>query len=123
MLWKRKEKNVKKYYDEKLEEYLSQLEHAMWDLQKVVKEVLTKKLAVEVYPEGADKEQAKQDLAKAQRSLICHVGAVDARRQEAIDYYNTHLDSLKDFNYKHPSLYSTGHQVIENTIKSYYDKK
>lgn len=119
---RKKEKNVNKYYDEKFEEYLNQLEDAAWNLQKVVEEVLVKKDAVEVYPEGPDKEKAKQDLEKAKYSLICHVGAVDARQQEAIDYYTTHFDKLKEFNYKHPNKYFTSHEIIENTIKNYYRK-
>jgi len=123
MFWKKKkEESVNQFYADQFEEYLNRLQNATWNLQDAVEEVLVKKDAVKVYPKGPDKEQAKQDLEKARYSLICHVGAVDARQQEAIDYYTAHLDKLKEFNYKHPSLYSTSHKIIENTIKDYYHK-
>ena len=83
---------------------------------------LTKKLAIEVYPEGADKQTAKEDLEVAQQKLICAIGSMDARRQEMINYYTTNLEKLKDENYKSPQFYSTSHETVEWAIKMFYHR-
>lgn len=118
----KKKESVNQIYADHFEEYLNKLQTAMWNLQDAVEEVLKKKDAVEVYPEGPDKEQAKQDLEKVKQSLICRVGYMDGRQQEAIDYYTAQFDKLEEFNYKHPNKYPTSHELIENEVKNYYHK-
>lgn len=115
-----KEENVNKYYDEKYTEYVRLFKDAQENVRGGVENVLTKKLAIEVYPEGADKERAKQDLEKAQHSLICHVGAMDARRQEMLEYYTKWYEKLKPFNWRSPYDYGTSHETIECAVKNYY---
>ena len=115
-----KEENINKYYDEKYTEYVSLFKTAQQNLRDSAENVLTKKLAVEIYPEGADKEQAKQDLEKAQHSLICHIGAMDARRQEMLEYYTKWYEELKPFNWRSPYDYGTSHETIECVVTNFY---
>lgn len=117
---KTQKESVNQWYADKFDEYVNKLQNAIWNLQDAVDLVLKKKNAVAVYPEGPDKEMAKCDLEKAQYSLICYVGAMDARQQEAIDYYDANAEKLEEFHYKHPSKYLTSHKIIENAVEHYY---
>lgn len=118
-MFKKKTKIIN-LYAEKYENIVDQYLQAQMSVQSRAETSLVKKLAVEVYPEGPDKQAAQRDLDEVQQSLICAIGSMDARRQEMIDFYITNFEKIKDENYKNPQFYSKSHETVEFAIKMFY---
>ena len=116
----KKHRTIVNLYAEKYENIVDQYLQAQTSVQSRAEASLIKKLAIEVYPEGADKQAAQKELDEAQRSLICAIGAMDARRQEMIDYYTTNFEKIKDENYKSPQFYPKSHDTVEFAIQCFY---
>ena len=74
--------------------------------------------AVEVYPEGPDKEAEKRELAHAKELLICAVADYDGQLAELRSFYENHYDDLKYTKQAdwRPSQRPTSHQIIRNCI-------
>lgn len=118
-MFKKKNKEPN-YQAERYESLRIELTRAQTELADAVCAVIIKRDVLDLYPEGPDKEQAKEDLAKTQRSLICHVGAYDARRQETIEYYKKNYEALSL--YPSPESRWTSHDVVEWAYKYKYKK-
>ena len=87
-------------------------------------EVIMKKLAVDIYPDGPDKQRAQDELDKAQQRLIVSIGAMDARKQELIEYYTSNFEKIKESFYglRDPRDYGTSHEVVECTVRNFYKR-
>ncbi len=114
----------KKYRPNLYEEQYKALLTAVCEEQKrligAVETIIRKQGVIALYPEGPDKNTAIQDCEKAKHKMICTIGAYDARRQEAIEYFKQnfeHLDGWADGTNK-----ATSHAIIENTYYNFYKK-
>lgn len=123
MFKKNKVKPVNLYaeeYDRKENAFLE----ARFSIISRTEEVIMKKLAVDMYPEGPDKRTAQKDLEEARQSLVCAIGSMDARRQEMIDYYTANFEKIKEnyYNLRDPHDYSTSHRLVECTVRNFYKR-
>ncbi len=123
MLKKNKVKQINLYaeeYDRKENAFIE----TRFSIMSRTEEVIIKRLAVDMYPEGPDKQTAQNELNNAQQRLIKSIGAMDARRQELIDYYTTNLEKIKEssYNLRDPHDYSTSHALIETIIRNFYKR-
>lgn len=90
------------------------VDDAQISLENAVKKVIIKQGVISLYPDGSDKKAAQKELDKAKHSLLCCIGAYDARVQE-----------LKDYLYKQCSgrvIAYTSHAIIEDTYEKFYKK-
>ncbi len=106
--------------DKKIKELSNERVRAIGLIRERAKKVIICNGAIDLYPEGADKEKAKRDAEAARHSLLCAVGHFDdivRQCREALDEEgerNTTLGYRKDF--------TTSHQWIELAYEEFYKK-
>ena len=76
--------------------------------------------AIDIYPEGADKEKAKRDADKAKESLLCAVGHYD-------DLLRQYKEALAEEGERNTTAYwtkefKTSHEWIEMAYEEFYKK-
>lgn len=75
--------------------------------------------AIDLYPEGADKEKAKEDAEKAKYSLLCAIGHYD-------DVVRQYKEVVASPNRNTTAYYGrtlqTSHEWIEYVYKNFYNK-
>jgi len=107
-------------YEEQYEALLNAVCEGQWRLISATETVIKKQGVIALYPEGPDKKHAVKDCEEAKYSLLCAIGAYDARRQEAIEYFKQnfeHLEGWADGTNK-----ATSHAIIENAYYNFYRK-
>lgn len=112
-----KKKDTLNYYESTFEAKLSEFYQAKSSLESSVREVAARKMVIDFYPEGADRKKAQQELADSQRSLICRIGAYDARLAAVTIYYTNNYEQLS--HYASPDRFGTSHDIVVNVAKNY----
>lgn len=107
-------------YEEQYETLLSAVCEAKNWLISATEAVIRKQGVIALYPEGADKKTAIQDCEKAKYKMICAIGAYDARRQEAIEYFKQNFEHLEGW--ANGTDKATSHAIIENAYYNFYKK-
>ena len=72
--------------------------------------------AIDLYPEGADKEAERRELARAQNRLICVIADYDGRWAELKSYHMTHYTEIQESRQANwnPDQWPTSHQIVRN---------
>lgn len=83
-------------------------------ISNTVGDILIKKLAVDVYPDGVDKNHAIKDYEYAKHQLLCLIGEYD-------DEYQQYLNRVKNSKQEEefPPVYNS-HELIERCISEFY---
>lgn len=121
MFWSKKEETKSTSQDYVVKGFLAQRADAMHDLEERVEKVIICNGVIDLYPEGADKEAAKEQAEKAKRLLLCAIGRYD-------DIVNQYNDALKDIrrnttlNYMPILENGSSHALIENYYKNFYKR-
>lgn len=102
-------------YESLLNEYWS----ASKSLNAAVFLVAIRRDVISLYPDGADRISAENDLADAQHHLLCAIGAVDGRLADMNQYYEAHCDILQKNHYKVPNYYTKSHELVEQAYFAY----
>lgn len=89
MLWSKKEETRSTAQDYVVKGLLGQRQEAMRDLERCVEKVIICNGVIDLYPEGTDKETAKENAENAKRLLLCVMGRYD-------DIVNQYNDALKN---------------------------
>lgn len=77
-----KKKNTPTFLDRQIINKQEEFQSIKNMLSARIKDVIVKEKAVALYPDGADKEKAIDDLETAKQLLLCSVGSYDCRRME-----------------------------------------
>lgn len=89
------------------------------ELRKSVNRVFTALRAVDTYPEGPEKEKAKNFLEKTQRTMMRDYHAYNAVRQEALDFYNNNWQYMDEYSYSLPPSIPDAKHIIEQESQRY----
>ena len=97
---------------------LVELENARQDacisLKAAVKKTIIKQGVIALYIAGTpDKDIAQKEVEAAKRSLLCCIGAYDARLQELVDYAKKNNMGC---------VAATSHNIIEEAYEEFYKK-
>ena len=108
-------------YDEKRKDlHIELLEKQSW-LEKCTKRVIVKNGVINLYPEGADKEAAKNESEKAKKTLLAAIGSYDGIRIDILRYIKEHTDSFVTTT-EWPLDYITSHEIIERTYARFFQE-
>jgi len=121
MLFKKKStKPTSTFQDKKLYELQEDRLTAYRRLQERAEKVIICNGAIDLYPEGADKEKAKRDAEKAKYSLLCAIGVYD----DLVNQYQRAFD--EPYERVTTTYYgrecATSHEIIEKTYKNFYKR-
>ena len=119
MFFSKKNQDIKDTpQDSKRKQLQSDLRHKENHLHGVVWTVLSKKIAGDVYPEGADKELAKDELEYAKKFVLNCVADYDSSRKEIMDYVNNNIfETTKDWPVDH---FRRSHDIVERACEDFY---
>lgn len=72
--------------------------------------------AINLYPEGPDKEAERRELARAQNRLICVIADYDGKWSDLKSYHITHYAEIQESRQAswNPDLLPTSHQLVRN---------
>ena len=121
MLFKKKAvvKNIPNSYDTELTRLKHLFTDAYLGLESATRDVIIKKGASELYPNGTNKDKATTALKESRLSLIFKLEEYDKVREQ----YNTYLNKNRDFLNTTKDYFvskKSSHQIIEDTYKNFY---
>lgn len=105
--------------DRKRKQLQNDLHHKEKHLHNVVWTVLSRKIAAEVYPDGADKESARKELEYARKVVLNCVADYDLSKKELVDYINSNIfETTKDW----PTvvMIRKSHDIVERACEDFY---
>jgi hypothetical protein len=119
-MFKKKKKVIATSQDIFVKEYWEKLSVARGRLKDTVEAVIIRSGVVELYPEGADKTKAINDLNHAKSILLCAIGSYDSARNN----YNEALESIKPriTTASYGAAFKTSHEWVEIFYKEFYKK-
>lgn len=89
-------------------------------LRNCVKNTLAKIIAVSVYPEGTDKESAKNEAEEARHLVLCEIGEYDLALQELKTYIESHTFVTTARYPRNNDRLATSHQIIRHACSEFY---
>lgn len=98
--------------------FLSQIKDAEIYLQAAVEAVLYKKNVIDVYPSGADKNRAQEELEDARVSLLLKIARYDDCRARYFEYLEK--NKLPCYAYPYPT---DSHILVEIFVYNYNNGK
>ena len=106
--------------DKKIKELDNERLATAFTIRERAKRVIICNGAIDIYPEGADKEKAKRDADKAKESLLCAVGHYD-------DLLRQYKEALVEEGERNTTTYwtketNTSHEWIEMAYEEFYKK-
>lgn len=90
-------------------------------LEKCAKQVIVKNGVINLYPEGPDKEVAKEESEKAKKSLLTAIGSYDGIRCDMIQYIKKHSNDFVT-TVRWPLNYITSHEIIERAYARFFQE-
>lgn len=118
MFWK-KDKSTPTWADRESLRLKNEYFDAVKLLQYEAKNVIVKAGVENLYPEGPDKEAAKQETEKARKLLLCRIGKFDGIRSDYIRLRKEHADEFVTTCYFTTNLRSS-HDCIEDAWRDFY---
>lgn len=106
-------KSVASKEDSRLVELENARQDACISLKAAVKRTIIKQGVIALYPIGPDKDVAQKEAEAAKRSLLCCIGAYDARQQELVNYAKKNNTNC---------MTVTSHDIIEKAYEEFYKK-
>lgn len=112
--------NVDTALDKRIKEVNGERLATAYSIRERAKKVIICNGAVDLYPEGADKEKAKRDAEQAKKSLLCAVGHYD-------DLLRQYKEALSQEGERNTTAYwtketKTSHEWIEMAYEEFYKK-
>lgn len=117
-MFRRKEKPRRTVQDRNYRELWRDALTAKTRLKQKAQDVLVKKMAVELYPDGPDKKRAEEDLSVTKRGLLSAIGYYEERVREMIDYRRNNTNVITDIERYNPSIFDGSHQIVEQVCKT-----
>ena len=90
------------------------------DLRERVEKVIICNGAIDLYPEGADKEKAIVDAEAAKFGLLCAIGVFDDLTNQYLRALAEPLERRTTVDY--PTNITTSHEIIEMTYRDFYKR-
>ena len=121
MLFKKKKEPTSTPQDIKIEELADKRIIALGTLTERAEKVIICNGAIDLYPEGADKDKAIVEAEAAKFGLLCAIGVFD-------DLTNQYLTALAEPYERRTTLdytsnVATSHEIIERSYKNFYKNK
>lgn len=113
-----KKKTEINLFDEEMNNKKEAVFSAKNSILNKVCDIVVKKGVIDLYPEGADKEKAVQDLEQAKKSLICSIGAYDSALAEYKRYYTNNFEKSSS-RWIDPEDFGSSHYLVEMFYKHY----
>ena len=106
--------------DKKIKELDNERLATAFAIRERAKRVIICNGAIDLYPEGADKEAAKRDAEQAKNLLLCSVGHYD-------DLLRQYKEALSDKGERNTTVYwtketKTSHEWIEMAYEEFWKK-
>ena len=106
------DKKIKELHDERLT--------TAYSIRERAKKVIICNGAIDLYPEGADKEKAVRDAEAAKYSLLCAIGHYDDLRRQ-------YLEALAENGERNTTAYwtkecKTSHEWVEMAYEEFWKK-
>lgn len=91
-----------------------------WAIEAKARHVKTVLAAVEYYPEGADKDAEREELAISQRALMGAIAAYDDSLSELKRMFNTCREQIAESRQKewNPEQWPTSHEWVRRVVNS-----
>lgn len=119
MFWNKKEETKSTSQDYVVKGLLGQRQEAMRDLERCVEKVIICNGVIDLYPEGTDKETAKENAEKAKRHLLCAIGRYD----DIVNLYNDALRNIhRNTTLSYMPIPPNSHELIEIYYKNFYKR-
>lgn len=113
-----KKKTEINIFDEEMDNKNNAVFSAKESIRNKVYDAIAKKGVIDLYPEGADKKKAVEDFEKAQKSLICSIGAYDSAVAEYKRYYTNNFEKISA-KWIAPGDFGSSHYLVEIFYKHY----
>ena len=113
MILRKDNKDNKSYYDSIVDNKIDAIVQVTNYMSDVVKDIIIKKGVIDLYPDGADKDKAVENLEFAKRHLLCLIGEYDDLRNQISNDIEKYAGRLKN-KYKVPC---DSHERVETTYK------
>jgi hypothetical protein len=94
---------------------------ALIDLRERAEKVIICNGAVDLYPEGADKEKAIVEAEAAKFGLLCAIGVFDDLTNQYLEALAEPLERRTTLDYSTSVL--TSHEVIEMAYRDFYKRR
>ena len=105
-------------FDEEMNNKNEAVFSAKESIRNKVYDAIIKKGVIDLYPEGPDKKKAVEDFEKAQKSLICSIGAYDSAVAEYKRYYTNNFEKIST-KWIAPGDFGTSHTLVEMYYRHY----
>jgi hypothetical protein len=122
MLFNRKKSNLNTdtTLDKKIKELNNERLAAAFTIRERAKTVIICNGAIDLYPEGADKEAAKREAERVKNLLLCSIGHYDDLRRQ-------YLEALAENGERNTTIYwtkecKTSHEWIEKAYEEFWKK-
>lgn len=102
-----------------IENKIEELYEANALLQGRTETVIIKSGALQLYPDGADKNAATKDLNEAKYSLLCGIGHYDDVLNQLKNLMRKDGERVTTLHWT-ASNHPTSHEVIENTYRNFF---
>jgi hypothetical protein len=120
MFGKRKNKVTSTLQDRKIKNLQADRYDAWKEVERRAEQVLIRNGAIEMYPEGADKEKAKKDAESAKRILISAVAVYDDLCNQYKKAFEEPFERVTTKDYK--CICKPSHEIIEDCYKNFYKR-
>ena len=120
MLFKKKQAPTDTSQDITVKRLTEKRLHAFTDLRERAEKVIICNGAIDLYPEGADKEKAIVDAEAAKFGLLCAIGVFDDLTNQYLRALAEPLERRTTVDY--PTKITTSHEIIEMTYRDFYKR-
>jgi hypothetical protein len=113
--------NIDTALDKKIKELDNERLTTAFAIRERAKKVIICNGAIDLYPEGADKEAAKREAEKVKNLLLCSIGHYDDLRRQ-------YLEALAENGERNTTAYwtkecKTSHEWVEMAYEEFWGKK
>lgn len=119
MFWKKTPEPVPTFADCKSHRLLIQYYDCGRYLEEVARDTLVEIAVVDLYPEGPDKEAAKEEAEAARRILLNAIGGYDGARAEYLKFRSEYQGKFVT-TVGYQTKLMTSHERIKNVYKEFY---
>lgn len=120
MFGKKNPANIKTGTDLAINSKIEELGEANERLTARARTAIIRQGAASLYPDGADKEKALDDLEKAKYSLLCAIGTYDGLYRDLKELLKkpaSERNTSIGYSINH---FSTSHEIIENAYRNFW---
>ena len=119
-MFKKKKVDERTYHDKEFTRLWNEVN--AWAITKTVRDSLATKLAIDLYPEGADKEAEQRHHDKLKKVLLAHIGRYDTQLAILRQFKQQYGDKLQVTKTWDPTSFESSHEIVRNSIKTFFSK-